>query len=135
VNGCSRGRAGAACLPEFEAACHLYIAARPDLPPACLPACLPALPFFLRVWCSVKAMEVDEKPTEDYGDIGGLDKQIQELREAIVLPITHRDRFVKLGIKPPKGVLLHGPPGGWVGAGWVGGWVGGWLQGGNDWGV
>ena len=37
--------------------------------------------------------------------------QIQELREAIVLPITHRDRFVKLGIKPPKGVLLHGPPG------------------------
>lgn len=38
--------------------------------------------------------------------------QIQELREAIVLPITHRDRFVKLGIKPPKGVLLHGPPGG-----------------------
>ncbi|KAL4445306.1 hypothetical protein ABPG77_011131 [Micractinium sp. CCAP 211/92] len=59
----------------------------------------------------VKAMEVDEKPTEDYSDIGGLDKQIQELREAIVLPITHRDRFVKLGIKPPKGVLLHGPPG------------------------
>lgn len=127
-------------------------------------------------------MEVDEKPTEDYSDIGGLDKQvgglggaaagrtrvlgaaqqaavqpharrtgataadplafprrgarradahhavaaaaapprspcpplrpqIQELREAIVLPITHRDRFVKLGIKPPKGVLLHGPPG------------------------
>lgn len=59
----------------------------------------------------VKAMEVDEKPTEDYSDIGGLDKQIQELREAIVLPITHRDRFEKLGIKPPKGVLLHGPPG------------------------
>ena len=59
----------------------------------------------------VKAMEVDEKPTEDYTDIGGLDKQIQELREAIVLPITHRDRFVSLGIRPPKGVLLHGPPG------------------------
>ena len=35
-------------------------------------------------------MEVDEKPTEDYSDIGGLDKQIQELREAIVLPITHK---------------------------------------------
>eukprot|EP00890_Picochlorum_soloecismus_P004959 jgi/Picsp_1/5464/NSC_02823-R1_26s proteasome regulatory particle triple-a atpase subunit5a len=59
----------------------------------------------------VKAMEVDEKPTEDYSDIGGLDKQIQELREAIVLPITHKDRFLSLGIKPPKGVLLHGPPG------------------------
>ena len=56
-------------------------------------------------------MEVDEKPVEDYSDIGGLDKQIQELREAIVLPITHKDRFLKLGIRPPKGVLLHGPPG------------------------
>lgn len=59
----------------------------------------------------VKAMEVDEKPTEDYTDVGGLDKQIQELREAIVLPITHKDRFKALGIRPPKGVLLHGPPG------------------------
>lgn len=53
----------------------------------------------------VKAMEVDEKPTEDYSDVGGLDKQIQELVEAIVLPIQHKDRFTKLGIKPPKGVL------------------------------
>ena len=35
-------------------------------------------------------MEVDEKPTEDYSDIGGLDKQIQELVEAIVLPVTHK---------------------------------------------
>jgi 26S proteasome regulatory subunit T5 len=59
----------------------------------------------------VKAMEVDEKPTEEYNDIGGLDKQIQELVEAIVLPMTHKDRFESLGIKPPKGVLLYGPPG------------------------
>lgn len=59
----------------------------------------------------VKAMEVDEKPTEDYSDIGGLDKQIQELVEAIVLPVTHKDRFKALGIRPPKGVLLYGPPG------------------------
>jgi 26S proteasome regulatory subunit T5 len=59
----------------------------------------------------VKAMEVDEKPTEDYTDIGGLDKQIQELVEAIVLPMTHKDRFDSLGIKPPKGVLCYGPPG------------------------
>lgn len=42
---------------------------------------------------------------------GGLDKQIQELVEAIVLPMTHKDRFEQLGIKPPKGVLMHGPPG------------------------
>ena len=48
-------------------------------------------------------MEVDEKPTEDYNDIGGLDKQIEELVEAVVLPMTHADRFAKLGIKPPKG--------------------------------
>jgi 26S proteasome regulatory subunit T5 len=48
-------------------------------------------------------MEVDEKPTEDYGDIGGLDKQIEELVEAIVLPMTHADRFKNIGIRPPKG--------------------------------
>ncbi|KDO20506.1 26S protease regulatory subunit 6A A [Saprolegnia parasitica CBS 223.65] len=59
----------------------------------------------------VKAMEVDEKPTEDYSDIGGLDKQIQELVEAVVLPMTHKERFDAIGITPPKGVLLHGPPG------------------------
>ncbi|GMH80937.1 hypothetical protein TrVE_jg4809 [Triparma verrucosa] len=59
----------------------------------------------------VKAMEVDERPTEEYSDIGGADKQIQELIEAIVLPMTHKDMFDAIGIKPPKGVLLHGPPG------------------------
>jgi len=59
----------------------------------------------------VKAMEVDERPQEEYSDIGGLDKQIQELVEAIVLPITHKERFDNIGIKPPKGVLMHGPPG------------------------
>jgi 26S proteasome regulatory subunit T5 len=59
----------------------------------------------------VKAMEVDEKPTEDYNDVGGLDKQIEELVEAIVLPMTHREKFINLGIKPPKGCLMYGPPG------------------------
>eukprot|EP00834_Sanchytrium_tribonematis_P003952 NODE_173_length_14219_cov_0.603824.p4 type:complete len:394 gc:universal NODE_173_length_14219_cov_0.603824:2856-4037(+) len=59
----------------------------------------------------VKAMEVDEKPTEDYSDIGGLDKQIEELVEAVVLPMTHADKFKTLGIKPPKGCLMYGPPG------------------------
>jgi len=59
----------------------------------------------------VKAMEVDERPTEQYSDIGGLDTQIQELIEAIVLPMTHRERFEKLGVAPPKGVLLYSPPG------------------------
>jgi 26S proteasome regulatory subunit T5 len=59
----------------------------------------------------VKAMELDEKPTEDYTDIGGLSTQIQELVEAVVLPMTQADRFKKLGVTPPKGVLMHGPPG------------------------
>lgn len=59
----------------------------------------------------VKAMEIDERPTEEYTDIGGLDKQIQELIEAIVLPMTHKERFDAIGIRPPKGLLMHGPPG------------------------
>lgn len=59
----------------------------------------------------VKAMEVDEKPTEDYSDIGGLDKQIQELVEAVVRPMTHKHLFDAIGIRPPKGVLMYGPPG------------------------
>lgn len=85
---------------------------------------------------TVKAMKVDEKPTEDYWDIGGLEKQaslfssssiwvlytsflkyfccwlqIEELVEAIVLPMTHNELFQKLGVRTPKGVLLYGPPG------------------------
>ena len=59
----------------------------------------------------VQAMEIDERPTEEYSDIGGLDKQIQELIEAIVLPMTHKERFDAIGIRPPKGLLMHGPPG------------------------
>jgi len=59
----------------------------------------------------VKAMEVDDKPEESYTDIGGLDKQIQELVEAIVLPMTNAARFKAIGIRPPKGCLMYGPPG------------------------
>lgn len=59
----------------------------------------------------VKAMEVDEKPTESYADVGGLDKQIEELVEAVVLPLKQAEKFKKLGIKPPKGALMYGPPG------------------------
>jgi 26S proteasome regulatory subunit T5 len=54
----------------------------------------------------VKAMEVDEKPTEKYTDVGGLNKQIEELVEAIVWPMKQADRFKKIGIKAPKGPLL-----------------------------
>jgi len=59
----------------------------------------------------VKAMEVDERPTEKFSDIGGLDKQLEELIEAVILPMKYKDRFDKVGIRPPKGVLLFGPPG------------------------
>lgn len=55
----------------------------------------------------VKAMEVDEKPTEVYNDIGGLDKQIEELVEAVVLPMQHQEKFKTLGIKPPKGSAMR----------------------------
>lgn len=59
----------------------------------------------------VKAMLLEEKPTDDYTDIGGLDKQIQELQEAVVLPLTRPELFTELGIRAPKGILLYGPPG------------------------
>ena len=53
----------------------------------------------------VKAMEVDEKPTEKYSDVGGLTKQIAELVEAVVWPMMEAERFKKIGIKAPKGML------------------------------
>ncbi len=59
----------------------------------------------------VRAMEVTERPNVRYSDIGGLSSQIQELREVIELPLRFPERFRELGIEPPKGVLLYGPPG------------------------
>lgn len=51
-------------------------------------------------------MKVDEHPTETYTDVGGLDKQIEELAEAIVLPMQQADRFKTIGIKPPNWCLM-----------------------------
>jgi proteasome regulatory subunit len=59
----------------------------------------------------VKSMEVIEKPSVTYSDIGGLEAQIRELREVIELPLKNPQLFERLGIEPPKGVLLYGPPG------------------------
>ena len=59
----------------------------------------------------VRVMELDTKPTEKYTDMGGVDKQIQELEEAIVFPLEKKHLFEAIGIKPPKGVLMYGPPG------------------------
>jgi len=55
---------------------------------------------------------VSEDPGDvNYADVGGLNKQIRELREVIELPLTNPELFLRVGIKPPKGVLLYGPPG------------------------
>lgn len=54
---------------------------------------------------------VSKPPNITYSDIGGLDMQKQEIREAVELPLTHRDLYQQIGIDPPKGVLLYGPPG------------------------
>ncbi|AWR94443.1 proteasome-activating nucleotidase [Acidianus brierleyi] len=59
----------------------------------------------------VKSMEIVEKPSVKYSDIGGLEKQIQELREVVELPLKNPAIFKELGVQPPKGVLLFGPPG------------------------
>jgi len=59
----------------------------------------------------IKGMEVIERPETTYDDIGGLSEQIRELREAIELPLKHPELFREVGIEPPKGVLLYGPPG------------------------
>ncbi|MFB0561618.1 MAG: CDC48 family AAA ATPase [Candidatus Lokiarchaeia archaeon] len=66
------------------------------------------------------ALHISEKPLTEisvgipqvtYEDIGGLHEEIQKVREMIELPLKHPELFKRLGIEPPKGVLLHGPPG------------------------
>jgi 26S proteasome regulatory subunit T3 len=52
-----------------------------------------------------------EKPNVTYKDIGGLDMQKQEVREAIELPLLQHHLYQQIGIDPPRGVLLYGPPG------------------------
>jgi len=60
----------------------------------------------------VKGMEViDSIPDISYQDVGGLEEQIQEVRETVELPLLKPELFKKVGIDPPKGVLLYGPPG------------------------
>lgn len=53
----------------------------------------------------------DEKPDILYSDIGGMDMQKQEIREAVELPLTHFELYKQIGIDPPRGVLMYGPPG------------------------
>lgn len=59
----------------------------------------------------VNVMKVDKAPLESYADIGGLEQQIQEIKEAVEFPLTHPELYEDIGIKPPKGVILYGDPG------------------------
>merc|ERR1712070_1259573 len=59
----------------------------------------------------VSVMKVDKAPLESYADIGGLETQIQEIKEAVELPLTHPELYEDIGIRPPKGVILYGCPG------------------------
>jgi len=59
----------------------------------------------------VSLMKVEKVPDSTYDMVGGLDKQIREVKEAIDLPLSHPELFESVGIAPPKGVLLYGPPG------------------------
>ena len=71
------------------------------------------------VWCMlprevdplVYNMSLEDPGQINFGGIGGLNEQIRELREVIELPLKNPELFLRVGIKPPKGVLLYGPPG------------------------
>merc|ERR1711998_289598 len=69
------------------------------------------LPLPPKIDAAVSLMQVEEKPDVTYNDVGGSKEQIDKLREVVELPLLHPERFVNLGIDPPKGVLLYGPPG------------------------
>lgn len=60
---------------------------------------------------TVTMMTVEEKPDVTYADIGGCKEQLERLREVVEMPLLQPEKFVQLGIDPPKGVLLYGPPG------------------------
>ena len=60
---------------------------------------------------SITLLGESERPNVSFSDVGGLDVQKQEIREAVELPLTHADLYRQIGIDPPRGVLLYGPPG------------------------
>jgi proteasome-associated ATPase len=59
----------------------------------------------------VEELILEEVPDIDYGDIGGLSRQIEQIRDAVELPFLHADLFREYELRPPKGILLYGPPG------------------------
>jgi len=69
------------------------------------------IPLPPRIDPSVTMMTVEEKPDVEYSDVGGAKEQLQKIREVVEMPLLNPQRFIDLGIDPPKGVLLYGPPG------------------------
>jgi proteasome regulatory subunit len=59
----------------------------------------------------VRVMELEEFPEISYADVGGLEDAIKEVREAVEYPLTKPEIFRRIGVEPPKGILLHGSPG------------------------
>ena len=59
----------------------------------------------------VEELVLEEVPDIDYSDIGGLGPQIEQIRDAVELPFLHPELYLEHGLKPPKGILLYGPPG------------------------
>ncbi|PQM51484.1 proteasome ATPase [Mycolicibacter virginiensis] len=59
----------------------------------------------------VEDLVLEEVPDVSYGDIGGLTRQIEQIRDAVELPFLHKDLYREYALRPPKGVLLYGPPG------------------------
>lgn len=70
--------------------------------------CMPLPP---KMDATVSLMEVEEKPDVTYDQIGGCKEQIEKIKEVVETPLLEPEKFVALGIDPPKGVLLFGPPG------------------------
>jgi 26S proteasome regulatory subunit T1 len=69
------------------------------------------LPLPPKIDASVTMMQVEEKPDVTYNDVGGAKEQIEKIREVVEMPMLNPEKFIALGIDPPKGVLLYGPPG------------------------
>ena len=69
------------------------------------------LPLPPKIDASVTMMTVEEKPDITYNDVGGCKEQIDKIREVVEMPLLNPEKFITLGIDPPKGVLLYGPPG------------------------
>ena len=101
--------------PLLPKLCHHPTSALP-LPLPCLsfsspPPGAPPFSSSSQVDPTVFNMKNDDESPVSFSEIGGLNDQIRDLRETIELPLTNPELFVRVGIKPPKGVLLYGPPG------------------------